>query len=47
MIGNLVRQFSVSAESKSVQLNDIDNGLYIIRIEGDRESQQFSVVLCD
>jgi 1,4-alpha-glucan branching enzyme len=47
MIGNLVRQFSVSAESKNIQLNDMDNGLYIIRIEGDRESQQFSVVLCD
>ncbi len=47
MVGNLVRQFNVSAESKNIQLSNLDNGLYIIRIEGDHVSQQFSVVLCD
>ncbi len=47
MLGNLVRQFNVSAESKNIQLNNLDNGLYIIRIEGEQTSQQFSVVLCD
>jgi 1,4-alpha-glucan branching enzyme len=47
MVGNLVSQFNVSAESKNIQLSNLDNGLYIIRIEGDHVSQQFSVVLCD
>jgi 1,4-alpha-glucan branching enzyme len=47
MVGNLVSQFNVSAENKNIQLSHLENGLYIIRIESERESQQFSVVLCD
>ncbi len=47
MIGNLVRQFNVSAENKNIQLSELENGLYIIRIDSKHASQQFSVVLCD
>ncbi|MBM3427643.1 MAG: T9SS type A sorting domain-containing protein, partial [Bacteroidetes bacterium] len=47
MVGHLVSTFNVSAENKNVDLTELENGMYIIRIEGGHESQQFSVVLCD
>ncbi|MEY4329783.1 MAG: hypothetical protein RL609_531 [Bacteroidota bacterium] len=47
MVGHLVSSFNVSAENKNLDLSHLENGMYLIRIEGDHQSQQFSVVLCD
>jgi 1,4-alpha-glucan branching enzyme len=47
MMGNTVQRFNVSAENKNVQLKNIEQGIYIIRIEGEQTSQQFNVVICE
>lgn len=47
MVGHLVSSFNLSAENKSLNLANLENGIYVIRIEGDHQSQQFSIVLCD
>jgi 1,4-alpha-glucan branching enzyme len=47
MMGHLVQRFSVSAENKNVQLKNIEQGIYIIRIDGEQTSQQFNMVICE
>jgi hypothetical protein len=47
MMGHLVQRFNVSAENKNVQLKNIEQGIYIIRIDGDQTSQQFNMVICE